>query len=104
MNGYIYVLQSLKNGRFYIGSTNNLERRLIEHNQGRSTYTSFTKPFKMIFSQKFDNLSIARKIEFKLKQFKSKKVIIDIIKSGVIRIDEFSNISWWSSPIGSDRS
>ncbi len=94
MNGYIYVLQSLKNGRFYIGSTNNLERRLIEHNQGRSTYTSFTKPFKIIFSQKFDNLSIARKIEFKLKQFKSKKVIIDIIESGLIKIDEFSNISW----------
>ena len=94
MNGYVYVLQSLKNGRFYIGSTNNLERRLTEHNQGKSTYTSFTKPFKMIFSQKFDDLTTARKIEFKLKQFKSKKVIIDIIKSGGIRIDEFFNISW----------
>ena len=94
MDGYVYVLQSLKNDRFYIGSTNNLERRLIEHNQGESTYTSFTKPFKLIFSQKFVDLAIARKVEFKLKQFKSKKVIIKVIESGEIRIDEFSNISW----------
>ncbi len=94
MVGYIYILQSLKNNRFYIGSTNNLERRLAEHNQGRSTYTSFTKPFKMIFSQKFDSLTIARKIESKIKQFKSRKVIINIIKSGKIEIDQSGKISW----------
>ncbi|MBI2096105.1 MAG: GIY-YIG nuclease family protein, partial [Candidatus Taylorbacteria bacterium] len=29
---YVYVLRSLKNGRFYIGCTNNLERRIFEHN------------------------------------------------------------------------
>ena len=94
MAGYIYILQSLKNNRFYIGSTNNLERRLTEHNQGKSIYTNLTKPFKMIFSQKFDNLSIARKIEYKIKSFKSKKVIISIIESGEIKIDQFCNISW----------
>ncbi len=94
MNGYVYVLQSLKNNRFYIGSTTNIQRRLIEHNSGRSTYTSFSRPFELIFSQKFDSITIAKKIEFKIKQFKSKKVIIDIIKSGEIRIDEFFNISW----------
>ncbi len=94
MNGYVYILQSLKNDRFYIGSTNNLEKRLIEHNQGKSTYTNLTKPFKIIFSQEFDNLSIARKIEYKIKSFKSKKVIISIIESGKIKIDQFYNISW----------
>ena len=94
MIGYIYILKSLKNGRFYIGSTNDIERRLNEHNSGKSTYTSFSRPFKLIFSQEFDNLTIARKVEYKLKQFKSKKVIINIIESGKIKIDELYNISW----------
>ena len=94
MTGYVYILKSLKNNRFYIGSTTNLQRRLIEHNSGRSTYTSFTRPFELIFYQKFDSITIAKKIEFKIKQFKSKKVIINIIESGEIKTDEFYNISW----------
>ncbi|MDD4937994.1 MAG: GIY-YIG nuclease family protein [Candidatus Shapirobacteria bacterium] len=94
MIGFIYILKSIKNKRFYIGSTTDIQRRLIEHNSGRSKYTSFTRPFELIFSQKFNSISIARKVEFKIKQFKSKKVIIKIIESGEIKINQFYNISW----------
>jgi putative endonuclease len=94
MIGFVYILKSLKNNRFYIGSTTDIQRRLIEHNSGRSKYTSFTRPFELIFSQKFDSITTAKKIEFKIKQFKSKKVIIKIIESGEIKIDELYNISW----------
>jgi putative endonuclease len=94
MIGYVYFLKSLKNGRFYIGSTTNLERRILEHNSGRSTYTSFSKPFEIVFSQKFNSITTAKKIEYKIKQFKSKKVIINIIESGEIKFDQQFNLSW----------
>jgi len=94
MIGFVYILKSLKNKRFYIGSTIDIQRRLIEHNSGKSKYTSFTRPFELVFSQKFDSITTAKKIEYKIKQFKSKKVIIDIIESGEIKIDQFFNLSW----------
>ena len=64
---YVYVLRSLKNGRLYVGCTNNLERRIQEHNTGQSKYTSLTKPFKIIHQEEFNDLSSARKREKMLK-------------------------------------
>jgi putative endonuclease len=46
---YVYVLESLKDKHHYIGFTNNLKRRLEEHNLGESFATSFRRPFKLIY-------------------------------------------------------
>jgi len=70
---YIYVLRSLKNGRFYIGCTNNIERRLQEHNKGQSKYTSLTKPFELIYREESDNLIDARRRERLLKGGKGRE-------------------------------
>jgi putative endonuclease len=64
---YTYVLRSLKNNRKYIGSTNNLERRLQEHNNGQSKYTSLTRPFELIHSENFYTRKEAIKRELYLK-------------------------------------
>ena len=72
---FVYVLESLVNGRYYIGSTNNLERRLKEHNSGKSKYTSLTKPFKIIYIENYETETEARKREFYLKRLKSRKYI-----------------------------
>ena len=40
------------------------------------------------------SITIAKKIEYKIKQFKSKKVIISIIESGEIKFDQQLNLSW----------
>ena len=85
--GYVYIIQSLKNSRYYIGSTNNLERRIEEHNLGKSGYTKLTKPFKLMFYQKYSSLKEARQIEYKLKKLKSKQIVERIILDGRIRID-----------------
>jgi len=82
---YIYILQSQVNFRYYIGSTTNLERRINEHNNGQSKYTSLTKPFKLVFSQEFKNIQLAKKIESKLKRFKSRQIIDRIVKDKVIK-------------------
>lgn len=78
--GTVYILQSLVNNRYYIGSTNDLVRRLEEHNKGNSKYTKLTRPFKLVFSQEFRDLEMARRVEYKLKRQKSKKLIEKIIK------------------------
>ncbi len=65
---YTYVLKSLKNNRFYYGCTNNLQRRLQEHNLGKSKYTKFIRPLKLVYFEKFKDLKKARKRE---KFFKS---------------------------------
>lgn len=51
---YVYVLRSLKNNRFYTGSTSNLKKRLGEHASGRSKYTRLTKPFKLVHFEHFE--------------------------------------------------
>ncbi|HOX96694.1 MAG TPA: GIY-YIG nuclease family protein [Candidatus Woesebacteria bacterium] len=62
-----YVLQSLKNGRLYIGSTNNLSRRLSEHNSGQSTYTKSTRPYVLVYSEEFLTRTEAVRRELALK-------------------------------------
>ncbi len=42
MSWFVYILHSEKMQKFYIGTTDNVENRLIEHNQGKHK-NSFTK-------------------------------------------------------------
>lgn len=45
---YVYILKSeIQSERFYVGSTNDLDRRLAEHNAGHSVYTNKYKPWKI---------------------------------------------------------
>ena len=47
---YAYVLQSAEDKRLYVGVTNNLRRRIKEHDTKRSgSYTNKNGPFKLIF-------------------------------------------------------
>jgi len=46
---YVYVLESLKDGNRYIGYTNNLKRRIKEHQAGYNFSTEFRRPFNLIY-------------------------------------------------------
>ena len=46
---YTYVLQSLKDGKWYTGSTGDLPRRLQEHTRGAITVTRARRPFRLIY-------------------------------------------------------
>ncbi len=79
-----YILQSSKDGRYYIGSTDNIENRLIKHNKGYSRYTKGKGPFNLIYREDFLTRSEARKREYYLKSLKSKIAIDNVIKQDAI--------------------
>jgi len=82
---WVYIIKT-KIGQYYIGSTTNLDSRIKHHIGGHTPTTSRFGYDQLVFSQKFDTLSDARKIEKKLKRFKRKDFIEKIIKDGYIRI------------------
>jgi putative endonuclease len=65
---YIYILHSLKTKKLYIGHTDNLARRLNEHNTGRGgRYTQQNGPWKLVYSEKHSDRSSAANRERYLK-------------------------------------
>ena len=46
---YVYVLISLKDGKRYVGYTNNLKKRIKEHENGKSFSTKPRLPVKLIY-------------------------------------------------------
>lgn len=77
---FVYVLRSLRNGRLYTGSTNDLERRLSEHNSGRSKYTRLTVPFELIYKEEFKAKSDAYRREMFLKSGKGREFMKEVLK------------------------
>ena len=72
---YVYVLMSEKNGRFYTGSTNDMSRRLDEHNKGKSVYTRLTRPFRLVYEEQYETRLEARRRERFLKTGKGRELL-----------------------------
>lgn len=65
---YVYVLKSLKDEKLYIGSTNDLKRRLSEHNNGLNRSTKARRPFEVRYYEAYAKEHDARTREYKLKK------------------------------------
>jgi len=79
---WTYILESLKTGKYYIGSTNNLERRLLEHNRGKNHFSKCGKPWKLIYKKEFSTRKEAIKFEKYLKSLKKRKYLFKITIAG----------------------
>jgi len=64
---YVYVLESFKDDKRYIGYTNNLKRRIEEHKKGLSFATKFRLPFRLIYFEGCLNEEDAKRREHYLK-------------------------------------
>ena len=65
---FVYLLISLKDFSYYVGSTENLSTRLKDHNNQRSRYSSGKVPWKLIWYSAFQDKSKAYKFERYLKE------------------------------------
>ena len=77
---YVYILESLKDRTYYVGSTNNLEDRIERHNEGRVAYTKPKRPWKLVYSEEHPDRSSAAKSEYKIKAHKRRSFIETLIK------------------------
>ncbi len=81
---YVYILKCSSN-TFYTGSTNNIERRIKEHNSKKGGhYTSTFGPVELIWKENHPNRSSAMKRECQIKRWTRKKK--EALKKGDFRL------------------
>ncbi len=71
---YVYVLEN-KVGKLYIGYTDNLKRRLLEHNQGRNNSTKSGKPWHIIYCEACLDINDAQRRENYLKTSQGSRLL-----------------------------
>jgi putative endonuclease len=60
---FAYILKSGKTGTYYYGSTEDLQKRLLEHNKGKVRYTKGRRPWNIHYFEEFGSRSEAYKRE-----------------------------------------
>ena len=77
---YVYILYSQKTNKYYIGSTNDIERRLLEHNRGKTAFSKTGMPWILKYSETFQTKSEAVKRENYIKSSKSRLYIESLLR------------------------
>jgi len=70
MSHYVYILQSTKDNRYYIGETTDVAARLIFHNNGNQRSTKSRIPFRLVLTEKYSTREQALKREKQIKSWK----------------------------------
>jgi putative endonuclease len=89
---YVYVLQSLRDGKFYKGITANLKKRTEEHNAGKNFSTAPRRPFRLVYYEAYLLKDDALAREKYLKTSMGKRVLKKQLKN-FIRLAKFDRIS-----------
>ncbi len=77
----VYILESLADGSYYVGYTQDLNSRLERHNQGKSRYTKTKRPWKLVYSEDYKDRSSAMKREKEIKGRKSRHFVESLTKT-----------------------
>jgi putative endonuclease len=85
MPHFIYILYSEKTDHYYIGSCADIETRLQRHNAGATFSTKHGRPWKVVYSETYDDKTKALKRENYLKSLKSRKFIEILILNSMAR-------------------
>ena len=76
---HLYILRSLKNGKYYVGSTKDVEKRLRQHNDGKTKSIKAFVPYELVYKEVYSSYSQARKRELYIKSRKSRKFIDELV-------------------------
>lgn len=77
----VYILESQKNGRYYIGYTADMDSRLAQHNSGKVKSIKYLRPLKVIYTESLQTSVEARRRERYLKSLKSRTAIQQLINT-----------------------
>ncbi len=93
---YVYILKC-SDDSYYTGITNNLTRRLTEHNSGldTSSYTYSRRPLKLAFYAEFNDPTNAIMLEKRIKGWsrKKKEALINEDYNELVRLSNLKNNS-----------
>jgi len=78
---FVYIIKSQKDGSYYVGSTQDIEERLIRHNQGRSKYTKKRGPWEVVYQEEYSKRGDAVKRENAIKNRKSSDYIENLVRA-----------------------
>jgi len=78
---YTYVLQSEKDGKFYVGFTKDLKQRFDQHNKGIIESTKDRRPFKLIYYEACLNRNDATNREKYFKSYHGRMFVKKRLKS-----------------------
>lgn len=81
---YVYVLRSVKDGLFYIGMTNDIDRRYLEHKLGKNISTAKRLPLELIYFEAFKTKTDAERREKYFKTTKGKITLRQMIRNSLI--------------------
>ena len=81
---FFYILQSLKAKSFYTGSCDEINARLKKHNSGSVRSTKAFRPWELVYKEHYKLVSKAKKREYQVKSWKSRKAIEKLILNGPI--------------------
>ena len=92
---YTYILEC-KDGTYYTGWTNNLEKRLKDHNDGKGAkYTKARRPVVLIYHERFETKEEAMRREYAIKHMtrKEKEKLIENKSKQILNIKIQTNIN-----------
>ncbi len=78
---YVYVLLSLKDKKFYIGFSEDVNKRLADHNAGRNTSTKSRRPFELIYYETHLSKENAFRREAYFKTTKGKSTLKQMLRT-----------------------
>ena len=78
---YVYMLHSDRLGKYYVGRTENISKRLEDHNAGRSTYTKRGRPWALVYEESFEEKADAVAREKEIEKRKSRRYIEKLVQS-----------------------
>jgi putative endonuclease len=87
MTHFVYVLCSIRNGRYYTGFSVDPEARLIDHNNGKVSATRYLRPWVIAYIERCADATAARKREYEIKSMKSRPYIERLIAEAAERRD-----------------
>ena len=80
---YVYVLRSLKDKQFYIGSTNDVQRRLKQHQRGENVSTAKRLPVELLYFEAHTSKEDALRREKYLKSTKGRTMLRQILRTAL---------------------
>jgi len=80
---YTYVLQSMKDGKFYTGYTRDLRKRFSDHNSGKVFSTKGRGPFRIIYYEACLDEHDA----------KAREIYLNPVRSKIINLFHIFNVS-----------